>query len=80
MPPPITTTVAPRRILAISSPSRQHAAGSASAAVAGSSPSRQGMHALLGEHDALREAADPHGLRALADAAQPGSPSHVPHP
>ena len=39
MPPPITTTVAPRRILAISSPSRQQAAGSARAAVARSSPS-----------------------------------------
>ncbi len=32
MPPPITTTVAPRGIVNISSPERQHEAGSASAA------------------------------------------------
>ena len=38
MPPPITTTVALRGIVNISSPERQHEAGSASAAVTGSSP------------------------------------------
>ena len=38
MPPPITTTVALRGIGNISSPERQQAAGSASAAVTGSSP------------------------------------------
>ena len=42
MPPPITSTVASRGIRYISSPDRQQAAGSASAAVTGSSPRGRG--------------------------------------
>ncbi len=46
MPPPITSTVASRGMENISSPDRQQAAGSASAAVTGSSPrGRECAHA-----------------------------------
>ena len=62
MPPPITSTVAPRRIRTISSPARQQAAGSARAAVRGIEPFGQGVHAVPREDDALGEAAHPHGL------------------
>jgi hypothetical protein len=57
MPHPITTTIAPRRIRDISSPSRQQAAGSARAAVLGSSPSGRGCTQCRGS--ATRSAKPP---------------------
>ena len=69
MPPPITSTLAPRGIGYISSPDRQHAAGSVSAAVTGSSPRGRGCSAATGS--ATRSAKPPTRVapRALRDPA-----------
>ena len=57
MPPPMTSTVAPRGMAKVSSPARQHAAGSVMAAVTGSSPSGMGCTQLAGS--ATRSAKPP---------------------
>ena len=70
MPPPITTTVAPLLHPGHLEPLEAAGCRLGERGGAGVEPLREQVHVLLGEHDTLREAADPHGLRALADSAQ----------
>ena len=79
MPPPITSTLAPRGIGYISSPDRQHAAGSVSAAVTGSSPRGRGCSAATGS--ATRSAKPPTRVaRAHCEIRPSAHSAHLPHP
>ena len=79
MPPPITTTVALRGILNISSPERQQDAGSASAAVTGSSPFGSGCTQASGR--AARSAKPPTRVALAHWLMRPFLQCrHVPHP
>jgi hypothetical protein len=79
MPPPITTTLAPFRIRAISRPSRQQDAGSASAAVVRSSPSGRGCRQWRGS--ATRSAKPPTRTHCAHWLTRPArQSSQTPHP
>ena len=79
MPPPITTTVALRGIAYISSPERQHAAGSVSAAVTGSRPRGSGCTQWAGS--ATRSAKPPTRVAAGHWLIRPAPhAAHVPQP
>src|SRR5262250_2131949 len=79
MPPPMTSTVAPRGISKVSRPARQQAAGSVRAAVTGSSPSGSGCTQLTGS--ATRSAKPPTRVaRGHCDVRPASQAEHSPQP